>query len=178
MAESSAMSLETQARPWWLLLIDGILALVIGALIITSPKETVFYLVMFVGVYWVIRGIFDIISMFIDHTAWGWKLFIGIIGIVAGVIILRSPVVAAVALPVLFVWIGGIYCLIGGIVMIVQAFRGAGWGAGILGVLLILLGVFILGNTLVSTLTFIWISGFLLVIGGIVAIIQAFRQRN
>jgi uncharacterized membrane protein HdeD (DUF308 family) len=178
MVDSTTASFETRDRPWWLILVEGILALVIGILILTSPRETVFYLVMFLGVYWVVKGIFDIISMFVDHTAWGWKLFTGLLGIIAGLIILRNPVLSGLAIPGLFVWLGGLYCIIGGIVLFVQAFRGGGWGAGILGVLLIVLGIIILGNTLVSTVTFIWIAGILLIVGGIAAIVQAFQQRS
>ena len=174
---SEATSMETNPRPWWLLLLEGILAIIIGLLLFANTEKTIVVLVQFVGLYWLIRGIFDIVSIFIDHTAWGWKLFIGIIGIIAGMLVLQNTLWSAVFVPVLTVWILGLYGVIAGIVMLIQAFQGGGWGAGILGVVLILAGIFLLANTLISTAVAIWLSGFLFVIGGIVLIVQAFRQR-
>ena len=175
--DEAAFGMETQAMPWWLILIEGILAIIIGILLFTSTAQTLTALVVFLGLYWLIKGIFDIISMFVDHTAWGWKLFIGIIGILAGIVILRNPLMSTFAIPVIFTWVLGFYAIIAGIVMLIQAFKGGGWGVGIMGVVLILVGIFILANTLISTAVAIWLSGFVLVIGGIAAIVQAFRQR-
>jgi uncharacterized membrane protein HdeD (DUF308 family) len=170
--------METKARPWWLLLLEGVAAIIVGILLFTSTQKTVIVLVQFVGLYWLIRGIFDIVSIFIDHTAWGWKLFMGILGIIAGMLVLQNTLWAAIFVPTLMIWILGLYGIIGGIVMLIQAFQGGGWGAGIMGVVLILSGIFILANTLLTTITAIWLSGFVFVIGGIALIVQAFRQRS
>lgn len=175
---SDAFAMETKARPWWLLLLEGIVAIIVGILLFTSTEKTIVVLVQFIGLYWLIRGIFDIISIFIDHTMWGWKLFVGIIGILAGMLILQNTLWAAIFVPTIMVWIFGFYGIFGGIIMLIQAFKGGGWGVGILGVIFILLGIFILVNTLISTAIAIWLSGFVLVIGGIAAIVQAFRQRS
>ncbi|UCC53304.1 MAG: DUF308 domain-containing protein, partial [Anaerolineaceae bacterium] len=78
--DESALSMETKSMPWWLILLEGILAIIIGILLFTSTTQTLAVLVVFLGLYWLIKGIFDIVSLFVDHTAWGWKLFIGIIG--------------------------------------------------------------------------------------------------
>ncbi len=174
---SDTAAMETQARPWWLLLLEGIAAIIVGILLFTTTEKTVVVLVQFIGLYWLIRGIFDIVSIFIDHTMWGWKLFSGIIGIIAGMMILQNTLWAAVFVPTIMVWVLGFYGIIAGIVLLIQAFKGGGWGVGIMGVVLILVGIFILGNTLITTAVAIWLSGFVLVIGGIAAIVQAFRQR-
>lgn len=176
--DNSAFGLETRAMPWWLILVEGILAIIIGVLLITSPATMVASFVIFLGLYWMIKGVFDLVSMFIDHTAWGWKLFMGIIGIVAGLVIVRHPLVSTVAVPAVFTWILGIYAIVAGIIMLIQSFRGAGWGAAVMGIIGILLGVFILGNILAATIAFVWLSAVVLIVGGIVAIVVAFRQRG
>src|SRR4030088_3193355 len=91
--------------PWWLVLLQGIASLIIGLLLLTETGVTVFYLVVFLGVYWLISGIFDLVSLFVDRRHWGWKVFSGVIGIVAGLIIVRHPVWSAVLVPVTLVWI-------------------------------------------------------------------------
>ena len=175
--DDSALSMETKAMPWWLILIEGILAIIIGILLFTSTAQTMAGLVIFLGLYWLIKGIFDIISMFVDHTAWGWKLFIGIIGILAGIVILRHPIVSTVAVPLVFTWVLGFYAIIAGIVMLIQAFKGGGWGIGIMGVIGILIGIFLLGNTVLGADMVIWLSALTMVVGGIAAIVIAFKAR-
>ncbi len=175
--DEAALSMETKAMPWWLILIEGILAIIIGILLFTSTAQTMAGLVIFLGLYWLIKGIFDIISMFVDHTAWGWKLFIGIIGILAGIVILRHPIVSTVAVPLVFTWVLGFYAIIAGIVMLIQAFKGGGWGIGIMGVIGILIGIFLLGNTLLGAQMVVWLSAFTMVVGGIAAIVIAFKAR-
>jgi len=181
---TTATQLETTQRPWWLTLIGGILALIVGAILLWSPAktkiETYQILVAILGIYWLVEGIFDIVSIFIDHSMWGWKLFIGIISIAAGAYILSHPIVAAVALPKIFVLVMGIWGLMYGIILLIMAFRGGGWGAGILGALGIIFGIALMVNYTAPGmgLAMLWTAAVFGVIGGIVMIIQAFRQRS
>jgi uncharacterized membrane protein HdeD (DUF308 family) len=163
--------------PWWLVLIQGIAALVIGFFLLTSPAMTTAVLVTFLGLYWFISGIFGIVNIFIDKTAWGWKLFSGILGIIAGVVILQHPLWSTVLVPATLVLLLGIQGIIIGVINLVQAFQGGGWGIGILGVLSILLGFFLAFNPLAGALALPLVLGIFGVIGGIAAIIMAFRLR-
>lgn len=172
-----AQEVERSGRPWWLVLIEGIALIIIGLMLIASTEKTLVLLVQLIGLYWIIKGIFDIISIFIDHAMWGWKLFIGIVGIIAGMMILDYPLWSAIFIPTLTVWILGFYGLFAGIMGIVQAFRGGGWGLGVLGVVAILFGVILLANTLLATVALVSISGLLAIVGGIAAIVIAFKMR-
>ena len=129
-AQNSAMSFETKARPWWTLLIEGGVLAAVGAVLLWAPAKTqinaYLLLVQLLGIWWLVRGIMDLVSMFIDHTAWGWKLFMGIISIIAGGAILMYPVAAAIALPQIFVLVLGLWALVQGIVMLIMAFKGGG----------------------------------------------------
>ena len=180
----SAMAMETKQRPWWLTLVGGILAVIVGAVLLWAPAKTKVdvytLLIAILGVYWLVTGIFDIIAIFVDHTAWGWKLFMGIISIVAGAYIVMYPVAAGLALPKIFVLVLGIWGVINGIVLLILAFQGGGWGAGILGAIAIILGIALIINwtTLGWGLAFLWVAAVAALIGGIAMIIQAFRQRS
>ena len=183
-ASNSATAMETKARPWWALLIQGGAAVIIGAVLLWSPAKTKvdtwMLLVALLGIYWVIGGILDLVHMFTDHSGWGWKLFMGLISIIAGSYILMYPIAAAVALPRIFVLVLGIWGLMQGFVALLLAFKGGGWGLGILGVVGIFFGFFLIGNYTMPGmgLTFLWVAAIWAVIGGIFMIVQAFRQRS
>ena len=184
MTTASATSLQTKQRPWWLTLIMGIAAFLVGAILLWAPAkakvETYQLLIAFVGIYWLIAGIVEIVGMFSDHRAWGWKLFIGIVSIIAGVYVLMYPVAAAVALPRVTVLILGLWGLMQGTVLLIMAFKGGGWGAGILGVVAIFFGLILIGEygSLGSGLAMLWVAAIWGVIGGVLLMIQAFRQRK
>jgi len=178
------MQTQPQQRPWWLPLISGILATIIGAILLWSPAktkvDTYMLLVTFLGIWWMVQGIFDIIAIFIDHSMWGWKLFIGIVSIIAGSYILSYPIASAVALPKIFVLVLGIWGLMYGIILLIMAFQGGGWGAGILGVLGIIFGIALMANYYVvgMGLSMLWTAAVFAFVGGIFMIFQAFKQRS
>jgi uncharacterized membrane protein HdeD (DUF308 family) len=122
---------------------------------------------------------FKIISIFLDHTMWGWRLFIGLIGIAAGVYIVSYPIIAVLSLPKIFTLVLGIWGLMYGIILLISAFAGGGWAAGILGGLGILFGIALMVNYAAPGmgLAMIWSAAVIAFIGGIVLIVQAFRQK-
>jgi uncharacterized membrane protein HdeD (DUF308 family) len=174
-----AMSFETQQYPWWLILMGGILNIIVGILLLVNPAKTAIAFAWVLGLYWFVQGIFVLVAMFLDHTAWGWKLFTGVLGILAGIIIMRHPIASAAAIPALLVLLLGIQGLIVGIILLVMAFKGGGWGAGILGALSIIFGLILILNwaSLATVLTFIWIVAIFALVGGVVQIVRAFQQR-
>jgi uncharacterized membrane protein HdeD (DUF308 family) len=174
---STAISAEEKTTPWWLVLINGIAALILGILLLTSTGSTVFILVQFLGIYWLIAGIFQIIGIFVDSSAWGWKLFAGILGILAGILVLNHPLWSALLVPTVLVLILGIQGIIFGVLGIIQAFQGAGWGAGILGALSIIFGIVLVANPVLGAAALPWVLGIFGIVGGIAAIIAAFRMR-
>jgi uncharacterized membrane protein HdeD (DUF308 family) len=181
---TTATSMQTKQRPWWMTLIMGILAFVVGAILLWAPAKnkanTYQLLIAVLGFYWLISGFVDIISMFTDHKGWGWKLFMGIVSIIAGGYILMYPVAAGVALPRIFVLILGLWGLMEGIILLIMAFKGGGWGSGILGVIAIIFGLILIGDygQLGSGLAMLWVAAIWGLIGGVILVIQAFRQRK
>jgi uncharacterized membrane protein HdeD (DUF308 family) len=165
--------------PWWLVLLEGIAAVIIGILLLTSPGIPLFALVQITGFFWLIGGIFRIVSIFVDSSSWGWKLLGGIIGILAGLVVLQHPVWSTLLLPAVYVIILGIQGIILGGASLVMAFRGGGWGTGVLGVLSIILGVVLLLNPLfigIAVLPFV--LGAFALVGGILAVVAAIMMRR
>jgi uncharacterized membrane protein HdeD (DUF308 family) len=167
------------ATPWWLVLLEGIALILIGILLITDTEQTVFTLVLFLGIWWFITGILDLVMLFIDRTHWGWKLFSGILGIIAGLAIIRHPYWAGVMLPAVLVWVVGIFGIAIGVMALIRAFQGAGWGTGLLGVAGIVLGLILISaNTGVAVQTAIVAGSIWAIITGIASVVFSFRLRS
>jgi uncharacterized membrane protein HdeD (DUF308 family) len=178
-----ALSLETKQRPWWLTLVGGILAIIVGGLLLWAGLYTkiqvIEFLVIVLGVYWLVDGTFTLVSMFVDHTAWGWKLLIGVISIIAGLVLIMTPVLSGIIVIKTLLLLIGIWGVIDGIVLLVLSFKGAGWGAAILGVITIILGIVLILNynqpgMVIAT---IWLGAIAALVGGVLMIVKAFQQR-
>lgn len=169
---------EEPSIAWWLLLLQGIALVIIGILLWLETGVTLFTLVLFTGIYWLIGGIFDLVRVFTDHTGWGWRLVTAVIGVVAGIVVIRHPVWAAVLVPTLLAWLLGAFGVVIGLVTLYRAVTGAGWGAGILGAISLVLGVLLLLNPFFSALVLVYAAATWAIIGGIVSIVWAFRLRS
>jgi uncharacterized membrane protein HdeD (DUF308 family) len=168
---------QTAGVPWWLVLIEGISLIILGLLMLVSPGMSTLILIQFVGIYWLVAGIFKIVSIFVDSAEWGWKLVGGILGILAGLIVLQHPLWSPLMIGATLIIILGVQGLVFGVIGLVQAFRGAGWGAAILGAVSILFGLLFLSNVGGFTLALPWTIGLLALVGGVLATIAAFRLK-
>lgn len=170
---------ETPAAPWWLVLIEGVALVILGILLITNTGKTAVIFVQVIGIYWIMRGIFYIVAIFIDSTQWGLKLALGILGIIAGILVLNHPLISPLALGNAIIIILGIYGILAGIFDLIAAFQGEGWGRGILGVVMLILSIWLLGNlnNFGTAFAVWWAGGVLAIIGGLIAVVGAFRMK-
>lgn len=173
-----AMEANNKIIPWWVTLLSGIAAVVLGILLFARPLTSALFLVQVLGWYWFFNGIMHLVSMFMDSRAWGWKLFLGIVGIVAGLWVVNNPITGTLGVGLTLVIIIGIQGIFYGIAELIAAFQGGGFGAGIMGVVSIIFGVIILGSPAMSVAVLPWVLGTFAVIGGIGLIAAAFMQKG
>ena len=159
------------------LLFGGIASLVFGLLLFTQTTAALTLIMLIVGLTWFIQGIFNLLSIFIDRAEWGWKLFGGVIGIAAGLLVMQNPVASTTAVPAVVAWLMGIFGILIGISGLIDAFRGGGWGIGVFGVVAILIGLLFMFNSVVSGQVLVWLLALLLVIQGVLGIFYAFKYR-
>lgn len=108
-------------------IILGVLFIVGGILAFANLAATAVFLAVFIGVLigilWIVEGVVALAQLG-DAPSKGWAIFFGILSIIAGIVLLFSPLWGAV---VLFI-IAGISLIVLGIMQIVRAFtfgRGA-----------------------------------------------------
>ncbi|WP_139417160.1 HdeD family acid-resistance protein [Agromyces laixinhei] len=102
-------------------IILGLLFVVGGVIVLSNPNESAVFLGIFlgilVGILWIVEGIVAL-AQSSDAGSKGWAIFFGILSLVAGIVLLFSPLWGAVFL----FWFAGISLVVLGIVQIVRAF--------------------------------------------------------
>src|SRR5262245_56911534 len=163
---------------WWLFLLQGIAGILLGVLLITAPGQTLVSLVTFLGFYWLITGVLSFVQIFVDRSVpWIWSLLSGLLGVAAGIIVLRHPLLAAVTLPTIIVIVLGVESLIMGVVNIIAGFKGGGIASFLLGIVNILIGLLLLSSPATTALAVPLVFGVILIVQGVSLVIWAFRVR-
>lgn len=114
------------ARPvygrWWLGLLAGLAGVILGLLAFLYPQTTAVTLLVIIGVWALVSGVFDIINAVrlrreVRHE---WLLMLrGIASVAFGLAVALRPGAGAIALA----WAIGVYALVIGALLIALAFR-------------------------------------------------------
>lgn len=169
---------QRQSNIWWFFLLQGIAGIILGLMLVTDPAATLVALVSVLGFYWVITGGLSLVRALVDRSVpWIWSLLIGIVGILAGIFVLRHPLVAALTVPTILVIIFGVQGIVMGALEIIGGFTGGGTGSFILGVINLLIGLLLLSSPVAAAMAVPVIFGLLLLVQGVVLVIFAFRVR-
>lgn len=167
---------------WWIFLLRGLFAIVLGIVALLMPGVTFTTLILFLGAYMFIDGIFSVVAAISARKSsdvWGWMLTGGILSILIGIITFRNPFATGAAL----IYLIAFWAIAIGLLEIIIAIRlrkdikGEGWYilAGILGVAF---GILLLLNPIAGAITITFIFGFYTLILGFVLLSLALRLRK
>ncbi|MBT3202470.1 MAG: hypothetical protein HN350_21435 [Phycisphaerales bacterium] len=167
---------------WKLIMVRGFALLLAGLILLLFPQGTLTVLVIIMGVYWLIDGIvttFKSIKGRKVHAAGGWGIFTGVLGIIAGLVVLSQPVLSTVLTTSFLLWLLGIAAIIYGISGLVAGIRlrieTKGELTMILGGLFsTVFGIILITSPFVSFLVMIKFMGAIALIGGIIILVTAF----
>ena len=175
----STVALQPQrSSVWWVFLLQGFAGIILGLMLLTEPGATIVALTTVLGFYWLIMGLLALVQVFVDRsTPWIWSLLTGVVGVLAGLFVLRHPLVAALTVPTVLVIILGVQGLVMGVLQIIGGFQGGGIGSLILGTINVLVGLLLLGSPVAAALAVPFVFGVLLLVQGVGLIILAFRVR-
>ena len=163
MTDSSRNAVGLFLGRWWTVLLRGLAAVVFGVLMFVWPHLTVAKLVLFFGLYALIHGTTSLIAAIANRqkTRSRWLLaFEGAIGIFAGLVTLRSPLLTLLVL-IFFVWA---WALVTGVLRIFEAIRlrkeisGEVWLA-LSGVVLIVFAFMLRLRPVVGAFDLAWVIG-------------------
>ncbi|MDV4342191.1 hypothetical protein HL657_03185 [Methanoculleus sp. YWC-01] len=126
--------------------------------------------------YWLANGIVVLLSLSRHKTGWGWKMLVGILGILAGILVLAYPLYSAILIPTIYAVIIGVESLVIGAIYLVQGFSSSGWGTGVLGILSIIFGLVLIADPLIGAVALVLLLAGLATFGGVSAVILAYRM--
>jgi uncharacterized membrane protein HdeD (DUF308 family) len=168
-----------QSSLWGIFLLQGLSGILLGALLLAEPGATLLALTTFLGFYWLITGVLALVRIFTDRSVpWIWSLLVGAVGIAAGVLVLKHPLLAALTAPTVLVIILGAQGLVMGVFDIIASFKGGGIGPFILGAINVLVGLLLLGSPVAAALAVPLVFGVLLLVQGVALVVWAFRLRT
>ncbi len=108
----------------WLRALYALLAvfsLAVGVYLLGHPVLSLVLLAFLIGIFWIFHGVLELF-IGIDYTALphrGWTIVNGILGIIAGSIVLAVPGISIVALT----WVLGVWMIIYGVIFVVAGFQ-------------------------------------------------------
>jgi len=183
----AAEALRTVIRKtWWVPLVQGVAALIVGLSLLTRPAPTLVVLTIFLGAYWFVGGVFDAVgAVSRRHSDRHWLLALvgALLSIFVGLLLLGRPILGFFLTSLTVVTFIAMGAILSGIFSVVWAVRvrreiqGEGWII-LLGVLSILLGLMLLASPLLSVVALIQVTALFAIIGGIAGIVNAFRLRS
>ena len=116
----AAVALEEGAATSRVLLaVLGLLSILAGVLCLRAPFQTVLLLGLFLGLFFVISGVVEIFQGASgDSPSPGWTVASGVLGLLAGIVVLVWPLSSLVTLT----WLFGITLLVIGVMTIAAGF--------------------------------------------------------
>jgi uncharacterized membrane protein HdeD (DUF308 family) len=182
--EEMQAALATSLSPHWkLFLIEGIVLVILGLAAIMLPLIATIAIAILVGWIFLLSGVIGLLATFRMRSAPGfwWSLLSGILGVVAGIVLLRWPLSGAFSLTLVLT----LFLVLEGVVSIMFALEhkrelSGRWGMMLFsGVVdLILAGMIYAG----LPATAVWAIGLLvginMVFGGSALIAMALHARN
>jgi uncharacterized membrane protein HdeD (DUF308 family) len=118
------IGIRTRGEPHWVwTIVQGVVSVLAGVLALIWPGLTALALLFVVAFWAIVLGIGEIGGAFASRrrrsTSWGWTLAAGILNVIFGILLLIWPASGILTL----VWLVGIFTLVGGLALIVLAFR-------------------------------------------------------
>ena len=177
-------SARKTAKNWWISLLIGLFAVVLGIWCLSTPDSTLVALTLVFIVSFFITGIMEIIYAVSNRRysdSWGWSLAGGIIDIVFGIILVVLPLPVMTTILVYFIgfWIMFRAILTIGMSFELQQRKVNGWGWVLaIAILSLLLSLFFFISPAISGAFIVIFVSIAILCYGIFRIIFAFRLRS
>jgi uncharacterized membrane protein HdeD (DUF308 family) len=118
----TAISHRKDRENWWVLLLEGLLGIGVGALTLFSPGVTALVLLFYIAIWAIATGVLEIVTAIRLRKEIEGELMLvlaGLASVAFGVLLMASPGAGALAL----LWLIASYAILFGILFVVLAFK-------------------------------------------------------
>ena len=176
------MLADTLSRYWWMTLFRGVISILFGIVVFTSPLISLVTLTLLFGAFVLVDGIMHVASAISgrrENEKWWVLLLTGLCGIAVGVLTFVNPAITALAL----LFYIAVWAIAVGLLEIVAAVRlrkeieGEFWLI-LAGAVSIAFGLLLLTRPGAGALSVLWLIGGYAMASGVILIALAFRART
>lgn len=166
---------------WWSTLLSGILAVILGVLVLTLPGDSIFVAAILLGAYLLVSGIAQVIFAFSLHVSAGGRVLLFISGAASLILAILAFKNIGNAILLLAIWIA-VGFIFRGVATTVSAISdpdmpGRGWEI-FFGIVSLIAGIVVLASPLESLWILTVVVGIWLIVIGVFEIIAAFGIRS
>ena len=72
--------------------IIGVLSIIVGFALLRTPFQSVEVFIFVLGIFWLVQGVMTFVAAFSQKQGRNLRIFMGLLGILAGIIILTYPI--------------------------------------------------------------------------------------
>lgn len=183
MPEALFKKVKSAVKNWWVHLLMGVLFIIMGIWIWSTPVSSYLALSVFFSVLMFISGLFELIfaiSNAKNIDGWGWYLTAAVIDFIIGIILISYPGITATILPffvAFWVMFKGFSAI--GVAIEMKQHKVSAWGWMLFfGIIAIIFAIMIIDNPLIGGLSIVYLTAFAFFSIGIFRIALAFKLRS
>jgi uncharacterized membrane protein HdeD (DUF308 family) len=177
MSTNAAYNLRPVTSFWWLFVLFGVVTLGVGVFFVVSPHETLSTFTVIAGIFLLVDGVLALLaSIFNKGDGRGLLALIGVLSVLAGLVLIKKPFDTLVV----FTLIVGVWFVAAGIVRLVVALGSpeARGGNIVTAILDLIAGVVILSWPDLGLATLAVIIGIVLILRGVFFIVAGWELRK
>ncbi len=171
---------------WGFVLLRGLALLILGVFLLSKPGVSVLVLILFLGAYFFVDGIFTILKSITGRKyvkGWGWGIFLGTIEVLAGIIVFARPVASSIITVGFLAYFIAFIALFLGVLGIITGIRlrkeiKGEWSMILGGLLAVIFGIILLANPQASIISLIVVMGVFAIVDGLVLVFFALKLRK
>jgi|SRR5579863_901400 len=174
-------ALDVLSANWWVIAVRGIVGILFGVLAFVLPLPTLLGIIWFFGIYALVDGIFNLVSLFRRNTTrpW-WALALeGVVSLAAAAISFLMPGITAIAL----VYLIAAWAFVTGVMELIAALRlrreikGEFWLV-LSGIASVVLGALLVLSPVGGAIVLVWYLGAYALVFGALQTALGFRLRT
>lgn len=172
----SVQDLKSAAGAWWVLAMLGALSIIAGVIVLAQPSISLSTLAVIAGIFLLVDGLFEVSwSLFDKPEDRGLIAIFGAVTAIAGVILIRHPTHAIVAIALLL----GLWLIVAGLLRLIRAFGDPARGiwSVLLAALELIAGIVIVSSPDIGVATLALLIGLAFIVRGSGVLMLAWTVR-